>query len=152
MKDIEEQRRKFVSLLSEYTDSPPFPFENCPLHTSVEGETIIFVPRLLLTRSNAIALRETAHALRPLLLTQNTRIRVDCSDLTREEALRLWSRSSWADIRAGFSLFTSLPCSVKELRLVSPRSSLPLWGVVVSVAKRMLTHKLRSRLLVVAPL
>ena len=150
MKDVEQRRRKFASLLDTYPD-PPLLKER-PCHTRIDGGTVLFVPHLLLTRPNAIALREAARTLEPLLRAQETRIRVDCSDLSCGDALRLWRRSSWSDIRAGFALFASLPCSVGEVRVVSPRAPPPYWGMVVSASAKLLPPKMRSRLLVVDPL
>ena len=150
MKDLEQRRRRFESLLDAYPDPPAM--ADAPVHTRVEGGTLHFVPRFLLTRPNLVALREAARTMEALLCVRETRIRVDCSDLTRDEALRLWRRSSWSDIRAGFALFAALPCSVAEVRLVSPRARPRHWSMVVSAAARMLPTKLRARLLVVDPL
>ena len=118
-------------------------------HTVLEQECIIFIPELLLKDKNKTILSQSAHVLKSCISKSKINVVINCENLDKKKCIDIWKKSSFKDISNGFKLFTWLPCSINEVKIIEPKEKFGLWNIVLLLSKNKMSEKIASKLLIV---
>ena len=75
-------------------------------------------------------------------------VELDLSLLTRTMIANLMHKASREDVETGMDMWYTLPCKVSEIRIVPPRGLFG-WSIAAACGRRLLSEKLRERVVVV---
>ena len=115
------------------------------VHTYWKEDTLVFVPTCIVRLCNENVLR-AAESIVSSCSYDRISILVDCSDLTKEDCIFLWKKSTYSEIKRGFSIFKTLPCRVDRITLINPCTRIKFWNSALVWIKRMMSSKMKSRL------
>ena len=114
-------------------------------HTRLCEGIITFRPADILRFEPAIVFSQSCAIIYSVQDRPSVRLHIDCSDMNRETAHKLWKYASMKDMTTGFKIFNSIPCSVTHVRIFNPQELFSEWAIVKRFAPALMSRKMRMR-------